>query len=179
MGGLKRGIGIMKKCSVCKKNIAMMRTAKIENGKTEYIDLCLECAEKMGYPVMDEIMNQINLSPDEMDNLSKQMNKLFDHMSEDEDNPLMNLMSYESDGYSEEVDEDEEYEDEEEDELYDDAFEDEEYDESPKRHSKKSKLKTLKKYGVDLIEKAKNNEIDRIIGRHREIDRVVQILNRR
>ena len=156
-----------------------MRTAKIENGKTEYIDLCLECAEKMGYPVMDEIMNQINLSPDEMDNLSKQMNKLFDHMSEDEDNPLMNLMSYESDGYSEEVDEDEEYEDEEEDELYDDAFEDEEYDESPKRHSKKSKLKTLKKYGVDLIEKAKNNEIDRIIGRHREIDRVVQILNRR
>ena len=177
--GLKRGIGIMKKCSVCKKNIAMMRTAKIENGKTEYIDLCLECAEKMGYPVMDEIMNQINLSPDEMDNLSKQMNKLFDHMSEDEDNPLMNLMSYESDGYSEEVDEDEEYEDEEEDELYDDAFEDEEYDESPKRHSKKSKLKTLKKYGVDLIEKAKNNEIDRIIGRHREIDRVVQILNRR
>jgi len=170
----------MKKCSVCKKNIAMMRTAKIENGKTEYIDLCLECAEKMGYPVMDEIMNQINLSPDEMDNLSKQMNKLFDHMSEDEDNPLMNLMSYESDGYSEEVDEDEEYEDEDEDELYDDAFEDEEtYEEPPQKQHKKTKLKTLKKYGVDLIEKAKNNEVDRIIGRHREIDRVVQILNRR
>jgi ATP-dependent Clp protease ATP-binding subunit ClpA len=177
--GLKRGIGIMKKCSVCKKNIAMMRTAKIENGKTEYVDLCLECAEKMGYPVMDEIMNQINLSPDEMDNLSKQMNKLFDHMSDDEDNPLMNLMSYESDGYSDEALEDEEYEDEDEDDLYDEAFEEEEFEEHSKKHSRKSKLKTLKKYGVDLIEKAKNKEIDRIIGRHREIDRVVQILNRR
>lgn len=166
----------MKKCSVCKKNIAMMRTAKIENGKTEYIDLCLECAEKMGYPVMDEIMNQINLSPDEMDNLSKQMNKLFDHMSHDEDNPLMNLMSYESEGYSDEIEE--EYDEDEEDyEGYEE--EEEDFEEQPHRRARKSKLKTLKKYGVDLIEKANNHEIDRIIGRHREIDRVVQILNRR
>jgi ATP-dependent Clp protease ATP-binding subunit ClpA len=166
----------MKKCSVCKKNIAMMRTAKIENGKTEYIDLCLECAEKMGYPVMDEIMNQINLSPEEMDNLSKQMNKLFDHMSHDEDNPLMNLMSYESEGYGEDIEE--EY-DEDEDDYEGYEEEEEDFEEAPHRHSRKSKLKTLKKYGVDLIEKATNHEIDRIIGRHREIDRVVQILNRR
>lgn len=165
----------MKKCSVCKKNIAMMRTAKIENGKTEYVDMCLECAEKMGYPVMDEIMNQINLSPEEMDNLSKQMNKLFDNMPEDEDNPLLNLMSYESEGYGDEIDED--YDDE---EAYDD-YEDEAFEEEVHSHKgrRKSKLKTLKKFGVDLIEKANNKEIDRIVGRHREIDRVVQILNRR
>lgn len=176
----------MKKCSECKKNVAMMRTAKIENGKTEYVDLCLECAQKKGYPVMDEIMNQINLSPEEMDNLSKQMNHLFDDMSQDEDNPLMQFMSF---------DQDHEHLDDEEDEMdleaYDDSFVDDEeelgYEESEqeaftikdKKKSKKLKLKTLSKYGTNLIEKANNGEIDRIIGRNREIDRVVQILNRR
>ena len=41
------------------------------------------------------------------------------------------------------------------------------------------KLKSLSKYGTNLIEKAQQGDIDRIIGRNREIDRVVQILNRR
>lgn len=170
----------MKKCSECKKNVAMMRTAKIENGKTEYVDLCLECAQKKGYPVMDEIMNQINLSPEEMDNLSKQMNKLFDNASQDEENPFMQFMNYDQDHdhYDEDMDL-EEYDD-----TYDEAVEDfeEEVDEEPaqdKKKYKKVKLKTLSKYGSNLIEKATNGEIDRIIGRNREIDRVVQILNRR
>ncbi|MBF4692995.1 ATP-dependent Clp protease ATP-binding subunit [Fusibacter ferrireducens] len=186
----------MKKCSVCNKNVAMMRTAKIENGKTEYIDLCLECAEKMGYPVMDEIMNQINLSPEEMDNLSKQMNKLFDNISQDEDNPLMNLMNFDQEG----LDADETYEDYEiqEDDEYEKGIDDYDRgedigaedveDSEPQeaqnnrksgRKAKKIKLKSLSKYGANLIEKAQNGEIDRIIGRNREIDRVVQILNRR
>ncbi len=176
----------MKKCSECKKNVAMMRTAKIENGKTEYVDLCLECAQKKGYPVMDEIMNQINLSPEEMDNLSKQMNKLFDKASGDEDNPLMHLMNFDQESFDEDEDDAdvEAYEDEELDDAYD--LDDDEEDEADqhnhfgqKKKSKKLKLKTLSKYGSNLIEKAQNGEIDRIIGRNREIDRVVQILNRR
>lgn len=166
----------MKKCSECKKNVAIMRTAKIENGKTEYVDLCLECAQKKGYPVMDEIMNQINLSPEEMDNLSKQMNHLFENISHDEDNPLMQMMQYDGDSEEEDL-----YLDEE--EAFDDAyFEEMEEEISEKAQGKKGrkiKLKTLEKYGTNLIEKAKLGEIDRIIGRQREIDRVVQILNRR
>jgi ATP-dependent Clp protease ATP-binding subunit ClpA len=175
----------MKKCSECKKNVAMMRTAKIENGKTEYVDLCLECAQKKGYPVMDEIMNQINLSPEEMDNLSKQMNKLFDKASGDEDNPLMHLMNFDQESFDEDDDADvEAYEDEELDDAYElDEDEEDEADQhnhfGQKKKSKKLKLKTLSKYGSNLIEKAQNGEIDRIIGRNREIDRVVQILNRR
>ena len=187
----------MKKCSVCNKNVAMMRTAKIENGKTEYIDLCLECAEKMGYPVMDEIMNQINLSPEEMDNLSKQMNKLFDNISHDEENPLMNLMNFDQ----EDLDGDESYEaDEAYEAVEEDGFEEEFHDHDEahdfgevedselkgtetrrksSQRAKKIKLKSLSKYGANLIEKAQKGEIDRIIGRNREIDRVVQILNRR
>jgi len=174
----------MKKCSECNKNVAMMRTAKIENGKTEYVDLCLECAQKKGYPVMDEIMNQINLSPEEMDNLSKQMNRLFDKASQDEDSPFMQFMNYEQgdhdedsdvDAYDDEADEDYDLEEDEED-LEDEA--DAHASKGHKKH-KKLKLKTLEKYGANLIEKAEKGEIDRIIGRNREIDRVVQILNRR
>lgn len=173
---------MMKKCSECKKNVAIMRTAKIENGKTEYVDLCLECAQKKGYPVMDEIMNQINLSPEEMDNLSKQMNHLFDHVSNDEDNPLMQMMQFDA-----EADEDQDegqYFEEEMDAFEEDFYESYADGEEAKHHKsnkkgKRMKLKTLEKYGTNLIEKAKNGEIDRIIGRQREIDRVVQILNRR
>ena len=180
----------MKKCSECKKNVAMMRTAKIENGKTKYVDLCLECAQKMGYPVMDEIMNQINLSPEEMDNLSKQMNRLFDKASEDEDNPLMHLMGFGQEEYDEDDVDLSEYEDELSDEdVYDEDIDEEDEEDTHEGHShgrhndskksRKLKLKTLSKYGSNLIEKAQNGEIDRIVGRNREIDRVVQILNRR
>lgn len=154
-----------------------MRTARIENGKTEYVDLCLECAQKQGFPVMDEIMNQINLTPEEMDNLSKQMNHLFDNISHDEDNPLMHLMNYDSEE-AEDYDDEEVYEDE---EMGYEAIEEEEVYEEPVQKSGKKKrmFKQLSKFGTNLIEKAQNGEIDRIIGRNREIDRVVQILNRR
>lgn len=169
----------MKKCSECKKNVAMMRTAKIENGKTEYVDLCLECAQKKGYPVMDEIMNQINLSPEEMDNLSKQMNRLFDKASQDEDNPLLNFMNFDQDMYDDEELDLEDYDDEMLEEEIEEIEEDLEQMDSGKKKGKKLKLKTLEKFGSNLIVKAQNGEIDRIIGRNREIDRVVQILNRR
>jgi len=179
----------MKKCSECKKNVAMMRTAKIENGKTEYVDLCLECAQKKGYPVMDEIMNQINLSPEEMNNLSKQMNKLFDKISDDEDNPLMHLMNFDQESIDEADDafEEDDFGDETLEEGFDLAEEEDEDDTvnqdsdllGDKKKNKKMKLKTLSKYGSNLIEKAQKGEIDRIIGRNREIDRIVQILNRR
>lgn len=174
----------MKKCSNCKKNIAMMRTARIENGKTEYVDLCLECAQKQGFPVMDEIMNQINLTPEEMDNLSKQMNNLFDNISHDEDNPLMHLMNFDSDE-AEDYDEDDDEYYEVDEEGYEVVDQDEEFidEDAPKSKAKQGKkkrlFKQLSKFGTNLIEKAQNGEIDRIVGRHREIDRVVQILNRR
>lgn len=215
----------MKKCSNCKKNVAMIRTAHVEDGKTEYKDLCLECAQKMGYPIMDEIMNQIQLTPEEMDNLSKQMNQLFEDMTENDDSRLMRFMGVDDDGYDDDSEDDaddydaDDYEDEDlfdEDEIEAFDFDDEEpahsrnhferqgfrpvnidgvyggdsveeepsessgFSQDRKKHSsKKVKLKALRKYGRNLNDAAREGKIDRIIGRHREIDRVVQILNRR
>lgn len=48
-----------------------------------------------------------------------------------------------------------------------------------KEKTNKNKRKNLDTFGINLTEKAKLGQVDRIIGRHREIDRVIQILNRR
>ena len=50
---------------------------------------------------------------------------------------------------------------------------------SRKKSDKKSSTPNLDKYGQDLTQKAKNNEIDPVIGREEEIERVIQILSRR
>jgi len=91
--------------------------------------------------------------------------------STDEENPLMNLMKM---NFSEDEGSDPFVQ-----EVKEDIDEDEEVEEKPSKGKKKPKFKTLEKYGTNLIEKAKKDEIDRIIGRNREIDRVIQILNRR
>jgi ATP-dependent Clp protease ATP-binding subunit ClpA len=48
-----------------------------------------------------------------------------------------------------------------------------------KGEKKKAKKKNLDAYGTNLTQKAFENKVDKVIGRHREIDRVIQILNRR
>jgi len=67
----------------------------------------------------------------------------------------------------------------EEEEVFDD--EDEPIEEKPKEKKKKKnkKKKYLDTYGTNLTDRAKNKEVDKVIGRHKEIDRVIQILNRR
>jgi protein-arginine kinase activator protein McsA len=66
----------VKLCSVCKKNIATIYTAKVENGKTEMVGLCIECARKMGIPVVDQLMQQAGITPEEIENLSEQMGNM-------------------------------------------------------------------------------------------------------
>lgn len=166
----------MEKCSVCKKNIAMIHTTKIEDGKHETQALCMSCAKNMGIPVMDELMKQVKMDPDELDNLSNQMSKMFEDSDfNGEDNPLASMMGGMDSGFGMD---------------FEKSFEktldsEEEIDEmdipmSEKEKIKaKRKLKNLTKFGVNLIDKAKEGKIDRIVGRNREIDRIIQILNRR
>ena len=67
----------MKLCSMCNKNIATVYTAKIENGKPEMIGLCMDCAKKMGVPIIDQLMKQAGVTPEDMENLSEQMNNML------------------------------------------------------------------------------------------------------
>jgi ATP-dependent Clp protease ATP-binding subunit ClpA len=168
----------MKLCSVCKKNIATVFTAKIDNGKTEMVGLCIACAKKMGLPVMDQLIQQSGLSPEDLENLTEQMGTMLQDTAEedgDSSNFLMNLMNGslpQSEGEG--------------DDGGEDASGGEKASDSPKKtgtkvksDNHKVKRKYLDVYGSNLTQKAANGEVDRVIGRHREIDRVIQILNRR
>ncbi|WP_432405403.1 ATP-dependent Clp protease ATP-binding subunit [Wukongibacter sp. M2B1] len=167
----------MKLCSACKKNVAIIFTTKIENGKTEMNGLCIDCAKKMGIPVIDQLMQQTGMSKEDVDNLTEQMNGMFQDMDIedlDSNNMFANLLNGSFQPLGDEDDKENEPENK-------GDFSDIKDEINDKKRSKKSKKKRkhLETYGTNLTEKAKNNNVDKIIGRHREIDRVVQILNRR
>lgn len=167
----------MKLCSVCKKNVAIIFTTKMENGKTEMNGLCIDCAKKMGIPVIDQLMQQTGMSKEDVNNLTEQMNSMFEGMDIDEldgDNMFMNFLN----GSFSSMDNAESKEEEPQSKENSSDIKDEIKHEKKNKKAKK-KRKHLELYGINLTERAKNNEVDKIIGRHREIDRVVQILNRR
>ncbi|MCT4604531.1 MAG: ATP-dependent Clp protease ATP-binding subunit [Marinisporobacter sp.] len=166
----------MKMCSVCKKNIAIVFTSQIENGKTEIKGLCIECAKKMGIPVVDQLMKQAGMNPEDIENLTEQMKDMFQDMDIDgveDENFFENL----AEGGFSFMKEDFQKEDEEEKDKPSATVKEEVKNE--KKNKKAKKKKFLEQYGTNLTEKAKNDEVDKIIGRNKEIDRVVQILNRR
>lgn len=192
----------MKLCSICNKNIAVLYTAKVENGKTEMIGVCIECAKKMGIPIVDQLIEQAGISPEELENLSEQMNGMLqdanlddlnlgdinpedlnDMNTKDPDSKNNgNLFSSFIKGFfpSSKTGDSNEFlknqaSDNEKDAGKIEGPEVKIKNEAPK-HKKRKYLDT---YGSNLTIKAQNNEVDRVIGRNREIDRLIQILNRR
>lgn len=142
----------MKLCSICNKNVATIFTAKIEDGKTKMIGLCIECAKKMGMPVDDMLMQQAGITPEDFEDMAEQMNLMFQNQEGDVHNNMSNENNFEN-------------------------------KEQPNVKTKSGNVRPrrshLDTYGTNLTQRAMNGEVDRVIGRNREIDRVIQILNRR
>jgi len=166
----------MIKCSICKKNIAVIFITKIINGKQEPIGLCMQCAQKQGISPLNQIIQQTGMTQQDFENLSNQMMSLFENMDMDS---LEEALADNEEGKSNQllrpfanlIPEDKNA-----------AADDKKtgnYDGVRVKTKKQGKRKFLDMYGTNLTEKAAKGEIDRIIGREREIDRVVQILNRR
>ncbi|BEP29594.1 ATP-dependent Clp protease ATP-binding subunit [Helicovermis profundi] len=168
----------MEKCSVCKKNIAVVYTTVIEDGKKISKPLCFDCAKKMGIPIMDEMMKQMKVDPDDLENISSQMSKIFEDMnlSDSDEDPLSQMMNLAMGGDDFEILDKKEMQKETKEKIED--VKEDTRDEKIKK-AKKKKLKNLEKFGSNLIDKARENKIDKVIGRKKEIDRVIQILNRR
>lgn len=185
----------MKKCSICKENIAVIFASKMEDGKSETQGICMSCAKKMGLPIIDQLMEQTGMTEEEMSTLSDQMNNMFEDMDMDMDVENMDMENMDKDNFfkgilkgalgSYESEEDTDtYEEklsmENEENIPKEETKDEVKEKKSKRKNRKNKKrKNLDTYGTNLTDKAKNNEVDKIIGRHKEIDRAVQILNRR
>lgn len=136
--------------------------------------ICIECAKKMGLPVIDQIMEQTGMTPEEIELFSEQMNDTyeeFDNTEDGQDNQLLDLfksLSGASHSKDNAINE----------EKPPKMRETNQTKENTKK-GKPTKKKYLDTYGTNLTNKALKNEVDKIIGRHGEIDRVVQILNRR
>ena len=175
-------------CSRCKKNLAVVFITKIDGGKTVNEGLCLKCAKEMGIKPVDDMIERMGLSEDDLENLNGEMTEAM--------NGLESLLSQGHD--AEDGSEDDEADSQTAtfpflNKLFGAAGQGQdntpavpepEKTESRQRsgdkpNPKNKKHKFLDTYCQNLTQKARDGRLDRIIGREEETERVIQILNRR
>ena len=171
-------------CSRCKKNIAVVFITRQENGQNVNEGLCLKCAKNLGLPQVDEMMRRMGITDEDLDNISNEMMGAFggaeslegltdaddpDADNEDEDGktatfPFLSRFFGGSPAAN------------------DASGGEAEQTQSPrsnKKAEKSSKHKFLDSYCINLSQRARDGKLDAVIGRAEEIERVIQILNRR
>ncbi len=178
-------------CSICNKNTAVIFINKQdETGKQELQGLCYECAKAKGINPIDSLMKQANLSENDLNDMTKQLETIVKDMANNidlssidpssftsddstnfEDNPTpqfsaIPLGSIFSNMFGENVE----------------GAQESSSDRKKVKVDKKvkdKKKKALDTFGTNLTNKAKNNQLDMVVGRDKEIQRIIQILNRR
>ena len=153
-------------CSRCKKRPAMVFITE-GKGETTPQGLCLTCAKELGLKPLDDIMGKMGISEEDVDAMAEQMSSFFmvgdDEITDEDDFAegtsstfpfLKSLFADEKDNKTENSDE-------------------------PSKRKKRPKKKHLELYCDNLTEKARKGELDKIIGRDKEIARTIQILSRR
>ena len=165
-----------KLCAKCKKNIAVVFITKMENGATLNEGYCIKCARTLGIPQIDQAVQQMGFSEEELDNLSDEMSSMFaqieqgDHDEDDMDSqtatfPLLNQLFGSSNQNLPAQQEPAS------------SNQDKEPEEPSKKKNKKHKF--LDTYCMNLTGRAREGKLDVVIGRDVETERVIQILNRR
>ena len=162
-------------CSVCKKNVAIILINKIDGDKKVTEGLCYNCAKERGLNPLEALAKQANLTDENINDMSKQFEEIFNDISDNIPyDELANSDTPTSD-------------------IFKSLFSGEtskKSDENSSSNGDKKKIKVEKKpkeekkkfldvYGTNLTNKARNNELDMVVGRDKEIQRIVQILNRR
>ena len=167
-------------CSKCKKNVAVVFISRMnEKGEPVNEGLCLQCAAKLGLPQVEDMMKRMGITPEDLESLSGEMMQAFGGAEELEDLP------------------EEEGGDEDEsgktatfpflNRLFGGSqtpAEKQPGDQSAQGREAKGgktdkKRKFLDNYCINLSRRAREGKLDAVIGREEEIERVVQILNRR
>ena len=156
-------------CAKCKQKPAVVFITKLENGKSTQEGICLSCASELGIKPVNDMLKRMGIDDEAIQNMSAEINGLMesglvdvnsDNDTENGKVPTLNLG-----------------------ELFGMPM-------NPKKEEKRGKEKDAKRqdsqskkllstYCTNLNEKAASGEIDRIVGRDREIDRMIQILCRR
>ncbi len=168
-------------CSKCKKNVAVVFISRM-NEKNEMVNegLCLKCAAQLGLPQVEDMMKRMGITPEDLENINSEMMQAFGG-AEELDAP---------------VDEGEE-DDEESGKTATFPFLNRLFnngsnppaEQQPSQNGgagqqgtgrkTEKKRKFLDNYCINLSQRAREGKLDAVIGREQEIERVVQILNRR
>ncbi len=160
-------------CARCKKRPAVVFITRLENGNTVNEGICLSCASELGIKPVNDMLRKMGIDEEAVQNMSAEIDGLLDNVetglavgdsdeSENGKTPTLNLG-----------------------ELFGMPFNSGEGKSTNKKRSDKDtkregpSKKALSAYCTNLNEKAKLGKIDRIVGRDREIDRIIQILSRR
>ncbi len=190
---------ILQKCIRCKTRPAVIFIGKLVNGKQVQEGYCIKCAKELGLKPIDDIISRMGLSEEDLDRMSSQLDavfppNLFDGMTQEESDfedvenaeNAGNLMGKTSEPSDEEQESDLPAEIAEEPldpvhPLNADELKRRQMRQAANAAKKGKKLKQrfLDSFCINLSEKARNGLLDRVIGRERELDRVVQILCRR
>lgn len=171
----------MKLCSICNKNVATIFTTRFKDEKPQIVGICVECAKKMNVQPLNQIIEAAGVTPEDMETYAEQMNKLLENMdinellSNDLFSNIINNMS-EMNAFQMQqdfIDKDNKNDNDEKNNISQSKS-------NVKTRSKfMNKKKNLNKYAINLNDKAKNNKIDVVVGRDKELERIIQILNRR
>ena len=170
-------------CARCHKNMAVVFINRIENGQSHQEGLCLKCARELHIKPIDDIISKMGINDEDLDGLSSEMMEAMQNLSGGDD-----LMNIENDGDSSDDDgktatfpflnrlfgaqnaanaENR------------DNAETESRPRGKDGGERKSKRKFLDNYCISLTDRARAGKLDRMIGRSEELERVIQILNRR
>lgn len=174
----------------------MVFVTKLVDGKQIQEGLCVSCARKQNLQPIDQLLSQTGMTEDELDNISKQVgdmlegidgNEMMEALQDEagninESNPFFGMLNKafpKINNISNSNSDSEAPSNNQELNSVDDK--DNKNSSKTKVQDKKGnkKKKYLDMYGTNLIDKAKDGAIDKVVGRNKEIDRVVQILNRR
>ena len=167
-------------CSRCKKNVAVVFISKLDGDRTINEGLCLKCAKDLGLPQVDDMMRRMGISDEDLETLSQEMMNAMSGVENIEDLPGGDEDSEEEEGKTA---------------TFpflnrlfsgSDVPKSESADEGgtsgrgrEKKEPKNGKRKFLESYCISLTQRAKDGKLDPVIGREQEIERVIQILNRR
>ncbi len=159
-------------CSRCHKRIAVVFMTKIENNETVQEGLCLQCARSLGIKPVNDMLAKMGISEEDIDRMSGDMENMMESLipaqpdgddGEDGGAPAINLPEFfQNLGFPMRP-----------------PRKKDESGKKDKREEKKPEYKFLKTYCRNLTTRAAEGKLDSIVGRERELDRVIQILCRR
>lgn len=170
-------------CSRCHKRMAVVFLTKIENGESKQEGLCIKCAKELGIKPIDDILAQTGLDEESIEKLGSEMEDFLDNPemkslvegaadgSDEGRVPILDFKKLMNEGLF--------GGNKESSDVPAEKGKDETSKDSKKKKEKKKEYKYLGTYTQNLTDRARAGELDGIVGRDRELERVMQILCRR